>query len=211
MSLVEADKLSKLPAPMRGGAANTVSRELQGGAMSPAWGSPAPSPTRWQPASRAREPEEPPTQEQRAFPQLNFREEGGGFTVETSHGVAARQRFTVRPAGQIVLFHRVMEQWALNDDDAAKLLGFPTPRIIRELYAGLGGLDQRDAQDRLRAVIKIASLLHAVYGGSLAAIRSWLAASEELLGNQSPVDLLREGSMENVIRVRQLVEHMAGR
>ncbi len=108
------------------------------------------------------------------------------------------------------LLQQVTEDWQLSDQETAILLGFDDLAIVPELYQGVISLRQRDAKDRLRAVLGIAADLDGLYRET-GVIREWLREPRPMLNGATPLDLLAEGSMENVLRVRQYVEFLSGR
>ena len=115
-----------------------------------------------------------------------------------------------KPAGQVVLFRRIMEDWDFNDKDAATLLGFEAAADIGQIYLGMKPLGHRDANDRLRAILRIAADLDALFR-EVVAIRDWLSEPQRDLNGKTPRSLLTEGSMENLLRVRYYVAYLSGR
>lgn len=132
-------------------------------------------------------------------------------TQELVHRTASQtEHVPVRPAAQIRVFQRVMEEWDFNDREAAILLGFERAAVVQDLYKGLTSLRLRDANDRLRAVLLIAADLDALYRDP-DVIREWLNEPQPLLEDEAPIELLREGSMANVLRLQQYVAYLSGR
>lgn len=115
-----------------------------------------------------------------------------------------------RPAGQVALFQKIMEDWGFSDQEASILLGFESASHLHEIYLGVRPVGHRDANDRLRAVLRIAADVHALFR-SQAAIRDWLAEPQRDLGDLSPRSLLTEGSMENLLRVKYYLAFLSGR
>jgi hypothetical protein len=115
-----------------------------------------------------------------------------------------------RRAGQVVLFQRIMGDWGFGDQDATTLLGIDTALDIQEIYQGLKPVRSRDSNDRLRAVLRIATDLDALFQDTTA-IRDWLSEPQRDLDGASPRSLLTEGSMENLLRVKSYVSHLSGR
>jgi hypothetical protein len=144
------------------------------------------------------------------------REYGRGRTfslfARTIEGFLAPQApgKVLRPAGQVVLFKKVMEQWGFRDKEASTLLGFEDAADMRDIYDGKKAIGQRDANDRLRAVLRIAADIDALFGDGNA-IRDWLSEPQKDLDGQTPRALLNEGSMENLLRVKYYVSYLSGR
>jgi hypothetical protein len=118
--------------------------------------------------------------------------------------VQPQPRKAVKPAGQIVLFKKILEDWGFSDREAAILLGFEAASEVREVLSGAKAVRQRDVNDRLRAVLRIATDLDSLFR-DVDAIRDWLSERQSMLGDATPRALLLEGSMENLLRVKHYV------
>jgi hypothetical protein len=116
----------------------------------------------------------------------------------------------LKPPGQIVLFQKIMKDWGFNDQEAATLLGFVSASDIGEIYRGTRPVGHRDANDRLRAVLRVATDLDALYGETRA-VRDWLSEPQHDLEGSTPRTLLTEGSMENLLRIKYYVAYLSGR
>ena len=103
-----------------------------------------------------------------------------------------------------------MELWDFSRKDAAEILGFEDEGMIGELYAGIEKVRQRDVRDRLKIFLSLAVDLHGLYDSD-ATIKQWLDQPKKLLRGKTPRSLIVEGSMENLLRVRQLVQYEANR
>jgi uncharacterized protein (DUF2384 family) len=68
----------------------------------------------------------------------------------------------------------------------------------------------RDANDRLQAVLRIATDLDDLFR-EVAAIRDWLSEPQRDLDGATPRSLLTEGSMENLLRIKYYVAYLSGR
>ena len=71
-------------------------------------------------------------------------------------------------------------------------------------------VEHRDANDRLRAVLRIAADLDALFQ-EVPAVRDWLSEPQRDLGGATPRSLLTEGSMENLLRVKYYIAYLSGR
>ena len=103
-----------------------------------------------------------------------------------------------------------MEQWGFSEKEAATLLGFENAADIGEIYAGRKPVGHRDANDRLRAVLRIAADIDALFNDR-DAVRDWLNEPQKDLGGKRPRALLNEGSMENLLQVKYYVSYLSGR
>jgi hypothetical protein len=146
---------------------------------------------------------------------LQFKKESEGYVGTSERPLVLEAKGTARkptlkPAGQVVLFEKVMEDWGFGDQEASTLLGFEAASDIREIYRGAKPVGQRDANDRLRAVLRIATDLKALFRTE-DAIRDWLSEPQRDLGRVTPRALLTEGSMENLLRVKYYAAYLSGR
>jgi Protein of unknown function (DUF2384) len=116
----------------------------------------------------------------------------------------------VTAPGRIKGFRRFMEKWGFSRKDAAEILGFENEGLIGELYAGIEKVQQRDVRDRLRHFLSIAVDLDGLYDDDQN-VRHWLDQPKKLFQGKTPRELLVEGSMENLLRVQQLVRYEANR
>jgi hypothetical protein len=116
----------------------------------------------------------------------------------------------VAAPGRIKGFRLLMEKWGFSRKDAAEILGFENEGLIGELYAGIEKVQQRDVRDRLKLFLSLAVDLDGLYDDDQV-IKQWLDQPKKLLRSKTPRELLVEGSMENLLRVRQLVRYEANR
>jgi hypothetical protein len=115
-----------------------------------------------------------------------------------------------KPTAPVKFFQQIMKDWDFDDQAAATLLGFEAVSDIRQIYAGNKPVGHRDANDRLRSVLRIATDLHDLFK-DVSAIRGWLGEVQGDLGEVTPRSLLTEGSMENLLRVKHYVAYLSGR
>jgi hypothetical protein len=116
----------------------------------------------------------------------------------------------VRAPGHIVLFEKIMQVWGIGDSEAAVLLGLEDSRVVRQLLRGVTTLRNRDPKDRLRYIIQIHADLQALLRDDNAE-KQWMRARKALLDDASPLEVMLRPQMENLVRVRQFVEHISGR
>ncbi|OGA40043.1 MAG: hypothetical protein A3G24_25215 [Betaproteobacteria bacterium RIFCSPLOWO2_12_FULL_62_13] len=116
-----------------------------------------------------------------------------------------------RLTGPVKVFAKLVESWNLSDDDASVFLGFePADKnLVRSILEGRTTLRGRDAKDRITSLYVIWSILTTMFGDAVTATR-WMSERQRALGDKSPITLLKEGSMENLLRVKHLVEFIAG-
>ncbi len=116
-----------------------------------------------------------------------------------------------RLTGPVQFIRKLAELWDLNTADLTAVLGFERDeeRIVEGLLAGRTSLRGRDQKDRITALFRIRSLLSGLLRNPDAE-RTWLRTARKEFEGKSPLDLLREGSMEGLLMLRQYVEHLSG-
>ena len=105
---------------------------------------------------------------------------------------------------------KLMEVWALDGKELSKLIGFEGEDGLRDLMSGARKLDTRDAKDRVWHLMRIREALHSLFRDTETE-REWLREPRPELQGKSPLALLSEGSMENLLVVSQFVQWMVGR
>jgi hypothetical protein len=132
--------------------------------------------------------------------------------ISVLHAITpARPVLSGRKTGPVLFVEKLLSAWKLSLEQGASLLGFDDARSLSHLLAGLTTLKGRDAKDRVRHLFEIREALFKLFGGDESAERYWLREPASLLGNKAPLDLLVDGSMENLLRTKQYVEYVAGR
>ena len=118
----------------------------------------------------------------------------------------------VRLTGPVQFIVKLLDTWKLEPDKAAVLLGFEEfgSDHVKRILSGLEPLYGRDAKDRVVHLIHIRGTLSALFQDREVE-NEWLREPRSLLHDKSPMDLLLEGSMENLLLLREYVETMAGR
>ena len=117
-----------------------------------------------------------------------------------------------RLTGPIQFILGLLNCWKLDRKDAVCLLGFEETQaeIVSEMIAGNVELRGRDAKERLLHLLSIRESLHYFFQ-NLETENDWLREPQPLLDGQTPVNLLLEGSMGNILLVREYVDSMVGR
>lgn len=115
-----------------------------------------------------------------------------------------------RLTGPVQFFTRLLEVWELDENAGAKLLGYEGVTQVRDLLSGAASLRGRDAKDRIRYLFEIDAALGQLFRDEAVEL-DWLRESRSELGGDNPLALLLEGSMENLLVVKQLVERISGR
>lgn len=113
--------------------------------------------------------------------------------------------------GPIQLLNKILETWRLGEADAISLLGLePSGRgYAADLLAGRTALRGRDAKDRLAHLIQIRMML-SEWLRDEAVENAWLREPQDPLDGKAPMQLFLEGSMENLLLVKEYVEAATG-
>ena len=95
--------------------------------------------------------------------------------------------------------------------DAAILLGFEASdqSSVSDILNGRVKIDRRDIKDRIAYLIQIRSTLFSLFRAEDIE-NEWLRETHAMLGNRAPLDLLLEGSMENLLLVKEFCDEAAG-
>lgn len=116
-----------------------------------------------------------------------------------------------KPTGPIQLLNKILKTWRLDETDAIPLLGLePSDQgYVVDVLAGRKALRGRDAKDRLACLIQMRMTLFAWFKNE-AVENEWLREPQEPLDGKVPMELLLEGSMENLLLVKEYVEAATG-
>ena len=112
------------------------------------------------------------------------------------------------------LFSNLMNDWELLKKDMATLLGldFDTSgqEYVKNLLNGTCSFSGRDTRYRMAQLIQIREILFALFKDH-GVENKWLREKQSMLNDKTPMDLLLEGPMKNLVLVREFVETVAGR
>lgn len=134
-----------------------------------------------------------------------------------SRQTAARSHVSVQPSAQqrttgpVKFLRKLLTTWRLHDQDAVALLGFDEAdaAMVFDLLAGRADFKGRDVRDRIVCLFQIRKTLHSLLQDDKVE-NEWLRQSHVGLDQDCPMDLLLEGSMENLLLVKDYVEAIAG-
>ena len=116
-----------------------------------------------------------------------------------------------RPKGSIQFVLTLIHSWRLDKSDAVRLLGYD-PEDIDYVSAVLDGSRQprgRDIRDRITHLFHIRKTLWSLFR-DLNVECDWLREEHSILNGQSPLSLILDGSMEDLLLAREYVESAAG-
>lgn len=121
--------------------------------------------------------------------------------------VPAKISSSVSRKAPALFIKTLFETWQVTSHDAAILLGLDK-RAATELLAGAVP-NGRDLKDRIVCLYQIRKNLWALFQDNEVE-NEWLREPHAALEGQSPLDLLCEGSMENMLLVKEYVNMTAG-
>ena len=147
----------------------------------------------------------------------------GAYVMESeSMGSIDWSLFKIRPypaperkarlTGPVQFISKLLKTWQLDPKDAVPLLGHEPSEMpyVLDLLNGHTALKGRDTKDRIVYLFHIRKTLSALFL-SEEDENKWLREQQATLGGQTPMKLLLEGSMENLLLVKEFVEEVAGR
>ena len=117
-----------------------------------------------------------------------------------------------RLAGPVKFVLRLLDTWKLDRRDAVPLLGFEAAdwQHVENLLEGRVPLIGRDVKDRIAYLFHIRRTLASLFR-DVGVENDWLREHHPLLNEKSPLDLLLDGAMENLLVVRDYVLTAAGK
>ena len=117
-----------------------------------------------------------------------------------------------RLSGPIWFVEKLLKTWRLELGDVVPLLGLEPSDLsyATDVFAGRATLRGRDAKDRIAYLFRIRKTLSALFRDE-GVENEWLRERHEMLDDKAPMDLLLDGSMENLLLVKEYVEAAAGR
>ena len=114
--------------------------------------------------------------------------------------------------GPIQFIRNLLNTWNLDQNDAVSLLGFEVKdqHYVRKLVDGYTPLMGRDIKDRIAYLFQIRGTLSDLFQ-SEDVENEWLREKHTMLNDQTPLELLLDGTMENLLLIKDYVNLVAGR
>ena len=134
------------------------------------------------------------------------------ISVSTEMTAAREPPDHERLSGPIWFVEKLLKTWRLELGDVVPLLGLEPSDLsyATDVFAGRATLRGRDAKDRIAYLFRIRKTLSALFRDEDVE-NEWLRERHEMLDDKAPMDLLLDGSMENLLLVKEYVEAAAGR
>lgn len=132
------------------------------------------------------------------------------YRIVTEHH--ARMAKPKKLTGPIQFVLKLLGFWSLERDDAVGLLGFgqADAAYVDATLDGIEHFRGRDVRDRIAYLFRIRETLRVLFR-DLEVENEWLREPHSLLDDQSPLSLLLDGSMEDLLLVKEYVDTVAGR
>ncbi|MDE0335903.1 MAG: MbcA/ParS/Xre antitoxin family protein [Defluviicoccus sp.] len=107
---------------------------------------------------------------------------------------------------------KLLEQWRLETGDAVALLGYDESdtNYVHSVLEGRERLRGKDVRDRIFHLYGVRRSLRFLFQ-DLETENAWLREPHQELNGKSPMSLLRSGSMESLLAVKDYVDIFAGR
>ena len=114
-------------------------------------------------------------------------------------------------AGPVQFVRKLMEAWRLDRQDVVRLLGFDPEDFdyVVAVLDGRGQLRGRDVRDRIACLFTIRRALWSLFRDPEAE-NGWLRERHSMLNGASPLSLMLEGSMEDLLLARDYAEAATG-
>ena len=103
----------------------------------------------------------------------------------------------------------LFSKWAVKDADAAIILGGISKKTLRRWRDGDYGRVNRDMADRMSNLLGIHKALRVIFSDPQRGY-SWINNPNKAFGDQSALDVLRLGGMEDVVRIRRYLDSVRG-
>ncbi len=116
-------------------------------------------------------------------------------------------------SGLVAFFIVLLRRWKLDWSEGATLLGFTEESekaIAEAVLRGDRPLEGRDLRDRISCLFQIHKTLTFLFR-DLEVENQWLREAHRLLDNKSPMELMLQGSMEEILLVKEYVDEATGR
>jgi hypothetical protein len=106
---------------------------------------------------------------------------------------------------------RLLAAWNIKDEPAARLAGVGSTRTWQRMkHEDWSGELSQDQLTRMSALVGLYQGLHVYFGNDLADAWVTLENDGPLFGGVSPLDLMLEGGIPAIIRVRDYVDAIRG-
>ncbi len=99
--------------------------------------------------------------------------------------------------------------WRVNDVDAAIVLGGISAKTFRRWKDGEFGRVNRDLADRMSNLLGIHKALRIIFADPQTGY-GWIKSVNDTLNEKSPLDVMKMGGMEDIVRMRRYLDSVRG-
>lgn len=103
----------------------------------------------------------------------------------------------------------LFDKWNVSDVDAALILGGIATRTFRRWKDGDYGRVNRDLADRMSNLLGIHKALRVIFS-DVARCYEWVQAKNDAFGGKSALSILKQGGMEDIVRIRRYLDAARG-
>lgn len=103
----------------------------------------------------------------------------------------------------------ILARWGVADGDAAIILGGLSPKTYRRWREGALGRVNRDLADRLSLILGIHKSLRIIFADPAQGY-AWMRHPNAQLAGRTPLDLLKDGGMADLTRLRRYLDSVRG-
>ena len=100
-------------------------------------------------------------------------------------------------------------KWGVSDVDAAILLGGLAAKTFRRWKNGEYGRVNRDLADRMSTLLAIHKALRILFEDPKTGYE-WMRLKNKAFDDHSALDILRQGGMEDLVRLRRYLDSVCG-
>lgn len=103
----------------------------------------------------------------------------------------------------------IFDRWGVTDVDAATVLGGISAKTFRRWKDGEYGRVNRDLADRMSHLLSIHRALRIIFTEPQAGY-AWVASPNRAFAGQTPLDVMKRGGMEDLVRLRRYLDAARG-
>ena len=103
----------------------------------------------------------------------------------------------------------LFERWGVSDVDASTILGGISAKTFRRWKDGDFGRVNRDLADRMSNLLGIHKALRIIFVDPASGYE-WMRSRNSTLGDRSALDVMRQGGMEDIVRMRRYLDSVRG-
>lgn len=100
----------------------------------------------------------------------------------------------------------IFDRWQLTEADQATLLGLTDPAEVFRYREGMPLPDDPDLLERVGHLLAIYRALQRIYGREPVLCDRWMLAKDLLLGQRSPLEVVRLEGLEGLKAIRRSLE-----